>query len=229
VEEIARLYVEAMQEVQPNGPYNIVSMCAGSFIALEMSHLVEVADGTVARLILIDPHPEPDEPSPDGPHSAGRNNLRINARLKAVAKFFVESVINISSNGHRGQPLRSQRLREKIRMGREINTDWIENSTDVPEAMLRSVRQLRKALRKCRPHPFSGKGVMLLTSERQNQVLESGSFWRTHLDGIDYQVCDWDHRSLFSVHLLETARFVRNALEMPFDPRLMPGALIGQI
>ena len=43
VEEMADLYVDAMRRVQPIGPYYIVAMCAGSFIALEMCHRIEEA------------------------------------------------------------------------------------------------------------------------------------------------------------------------------------------
>jgi acyl carrier protein len=55
IEEFARLYVESLRRVQPSGLYNIVAMCAGSFIALEMCSQSEEAGATIERLILLDP------------------------------------------------------------------------------------------------------------------------------------------------------------------------------
>ena len=229
VEEIASLYAATMQAIQPSGPYNIVAMCAGSFIALEMCNVLERAKLKVARLVLIDPHPEPD--NPHVPRSSGGTRSRISVRLKAAIKSFVQRSLNVSSKHKRRKFKRQKpdRFQENIRMRRAINADWIEDDVDVPQTMLQTVRQLRRALKKCAPQPFPGKAAMLFTSERQYQILGDGSFWRRHLEGIEYQVCDWDHRAMFSLHLVETARFVRNALEVPFDPRLMPGALIGRI
>ncbi|WP_410968645.1 thioesterase domain-containing protein, partial [Salmonella sp. SAL4443] len=57
VEEIAKLYIEAMRIIQPTGPYNLAAMCAGSFIALEMCHQLESAGQAIGRLILLDPTP----------------------------------------------------------------------------------------------------------------------------------------------------------------------------
>ena len=59
VEDIARLYVQSMCAIQPAGPYNIVAMCAGSFIALEMCNQIEEGGETVGRLILLDPNTMP--------------------------------------------------------------------------------------------------------------------------------------------------------------------------
>jgi hypothetical protein len=117
-------------------------------------------------------------------------------------------------------------FQERIRRRRELNADWIESDA-VPEAMWRAVAHLRRALSICMPDPYRGTAVMLLAPRKQAKILSKGSFWRTHLDGFEYQLCHCDHTALFTSHLVDTARFVRNALEMPFDPRLLPGATVG--
>ena len=55
IEGIAALYVEAMISVQPIGPYRVIAMCSGSFIALEMCSQLKERGQTVARLVLLDP------------------------------------------------------------------------------------------------------------------------------------------------------------------------------
>jgi thioesterase domain-containing protein len=59
VEEMAELYVGSMRQLQPVGPYFLVALCAGSFIALEMCHRLQEAGESVARLILLDPPSAP--------------------------------------------------------------------------------------------------------------------------------------------------------------------------
>jgi len=59
VEDIARLYVQSMRAIQPAGPYNVVAMCAGAFIALEMCNQIEDGGETIGRLILLDPNTMP--------------------------------------------------------------------------------------------------------------------------------------------------------------------------
>jgi thioesterase domain-containing protein/acyl carrier protein len=59
VEDIARLYVQSMRVVQPNGPYNIVAMCSGAFIALELCNQIEEAGESIGHLVLLDPDTMP--------------------------------------------------------------------------------------------------------------------------------------------------------------------------
>ena len=59
IEDFACLYVQSMRAIQLNGPYNIVAMCAGAFIALEMCNQLVEAGQAVARLVLLDPDTMP--------------------------------------------------------------------------------------------------------------------------------------------------------------------------
>jgi thioesterase domain-containing protein/acyl carrier protein len=59
VEDIARLYVRSMREVQPAGPYNIAAMCSGAFIALEICNQIQDSGEKIGSLILLDPDTMP--------------------------------------------------------------------------------------------------------------------------------------------------------------------------
>lgn len=54
VEELARLYVEAMRSCQPAGPYRIGAWSSGGPVAFEMARLVEEAGESVALLAFFD-------------------------------------------------------------------------------------------------------------------------------------------------------------------------------
>jgi thioesterase domain-containing protein len=55
--EMAREYVRAMKEVQPEGPYFIGSACIGFLVAIEMANQLRAAGELVGPLMFIDPRP----------------------------------------------------------------------------------------------------------------------------------------------------------------------------
>ena len=55
IEEMAREYVRAMQQIQPRGPYFLGSACAGALIAVEMANQLQRHGERVGPLLLIDP------------------------------------------------------------------------------------------------------------------------------------------------------------------------------
>ncbi|MFI2437496.1 amino acid adenylation domain-containing protein [Streptomyces sp. NPDC018693] len=61
VEEMAALYVAALTEVRPAGPYLLGGWSSGGVIAFEMARLLEARGERVARVVVID-SPAPAEP-----------------------------------------------------------------------------------------------------------------------------------------------------------------------
>jgi len=59
IPEMAREYVAAIREIQPQGPYFIGALCIGSLLAIEMAHQLRQAGEAVGPLVLIDPPPNP--------------------------------------------------------------------------------------------------------------------------------------------------------------------------
>jgi thioesterase domain-containing protein len=63
---MAAYYIEAMQSVQPTGPYNIAGWSMGGVVAFEMAHQLRAQGQLVALLALLDGRiPTPDETFPD--------------------------------------------------------------------------------------------------------------------------------------------------------------------
>ena len=54
IEEIAAQYVQLIRRQQPNGPYSLLSWCAGGFLALEVAHQLLAANQEVSFLALIE-------------------------------------------------------------------------------------------------------------------------------------------------------------------------------
>ena len=233
VKEMAKLYVRTMRDIQPHGPYNIVALCAGAFIALEMANLLKAGGLKVGRLIFLDPPAN----APFFQEKFKRQE-RIREKMRAVYNWSASSKPKLAavlkrflrraaSGGRLPADAPSlDRLRSKIQHRALRSVDWIDETADLPETMVRTVKELKSAVRKHVPRSYAGTAVMLLTDRT---ALNEGSFWRRHLQGIDYQVRDWEHKDIFGVHLVETARFVKDALEVPWDSRLMPSTLAGSL
>jgi thioesterase domain-containing protein len=56
-EGLAKLYVEEMRKVQPNGPYYVGGMCEGGIIASHMARQIEALGERVALLAIMDTWP----------------------------------------------------------------------------------------------------------------------------------------------------------------------------
>ncbi|HUB64895.1 MAG TPA: alpha/beta fold hydrolase [Methylocella sp.] len=57
VEEMGQLYVEAMREVQPHGPYYLAGYSFGGLVALEIAHRLLQAGEKIALLAFLDSYP----------------------------------------------------------------------------------------------------------------------------------------------------------------------------
>jgi thioesterase domain-containing protein/acyl carrier protein len=219
IEEIADLYVDSIRRVQPAGPYNIVAMCAGSFIALEMCNQIEEAGDTIARLILLDP---PASPPVIRDERAEAKTKRLAAKRRASATVprlwrllgasnESSAAKDVSHAGKRRKKM--QRMRDNIKT-RLAEMDWIvsEQRPYSDEALAKVAEQLRVALDAHLPRPYSGRAAILVNSTKAHKILGSSAFWQRHLGGIEYEVCGTSHHEVFRDQLLETARFVSRSL-----------------
>jgi thioesterase domain-containing protein len=61
--EMARIYLAAIQQTMPEGPYNLVGFCLGAIIAWEMAHQIEAQGGKVGVLAVVshDAHLRPSQ------------------------------------------------------------------------------------------------------------------------------------------------------------------------
>jgi thioesterase domain-containing protein/acyl carrier protein len=221
VEEIASAYIASMREIQPAGPYCIAGLCAGSFIALEMCNQLTEAGQTVARFILLDPRSKPRALLGKYPKSRSFTTLK-----NGISRRIYEAVSHIRQTW-RGVPddleneLRERtiklRRQEAIRRRRagEGKLAPPEERSYSPDVMLEASLQLSEALKTHIPRPFAGKAVLLVSSQRVRDTVGGASFWRNSLGSLEYRVCHGHHNDIFGAHLLETARFVRSALDAP--------------
>jgi thioesterase domain-containing protein/acyl carrier protein len=235
VEEIASAYVASMREIQSAGPYHISAMCAGSFVALEMCNQLTEAGQAVARLILLDPRSVPPALARRYKESRGKT-LSFKSIYKGLRRL---------SQAWRGDPdefekklearARTLKRRQQIQVRRaagslhdekagiahsplerigNLDASPYEKSYS-PDTMLEASLQLYDALTIHVPRPFAGKATLITSSKSLREFIGDKSFWRDHLGSLEYRVVDGNHRKLFGANILETASFVRSALDAP--------------
>jgi thioesterase domain-containing protein/acyl carrier protein len=216
IEEFASLYVDSIRQVQPTGPYSIVAMCAGSFIALEMCNQIKEAREGVARLILLDP--------PAAPPTIKDERAQAKAKRSEARPWhslFKTRLWNFFNNDRHIKGIsRTAKRRQKMRRIRDTlpthlaEMHWIlpEQRPYSDEALANVAEQLRLGLDAHVPRRYSGKAAILMNSTKVNKILGKSTFWQTHLGGIDHQVCGTDHHEVFRVQIMETARFVSRSL-----------------
>jgi thioesterase domain-containing protein len=221
-----------MRQIQPAGPYSIVAMCAGSFIALEMCSQLVDAGQSIARFILLDPDPTPRGFVWRDPAEVGIRRWR--SRAKSLPRLIYKKIAKASRGRARAwrgpmDPYKSYekelgvrakrlgRIRDTIEKRRAGEIDWAspEERSYSPEKMLEASQQLLNALRTHVPRPYAGKAAILVRSGRGPDLVRDGSFWRHHLGGIDWSAGASTHGDLFDAQIVETARFVRRVLESP--------------
>jgi thioesterase domain-containing protein len=59
VEDMARFYLDAIEELYPQGPYILIGYSFGGLVALEMAQRFSETGKNVALLVLIDAYPHP--------------------------------------------------------------------------------------------------------------------------------------------------------------------------
>ena len=217
VEDMADLYVDAMRRVQPVGPYYIVAMCAGSFIALEMCHRIEEAGDSIGRLILLDPPSAPPAIKDQRKARRGGSKSRVGSAVQRAFGLFGAGRGDQSTE-QSAPRLKRQNKAQNVGGTVKILIDVLEGVSagekryDV-DNQTRIAEQLRTALNQHVPRPYSGKAAILVNASKARKIIGPTTFWQNHLGGIEHQVCGSSHQELFRGKLMETARFVSRNLE----------------
>ena len=229
LEEIASAYIASMRQIQPAGPYYIVGLCAGAVLALEMCNQLVEAGQNIARFILLDPVTAPHAFSTQYPsevRSRGRN-LRVVIKDKGIygalyrishgMRRIWRGVIPDSFEQELKRRAKKAKAQKSIRRRRAGEVDWAspEERSYSPEKMLEASQRMLHALRTHIPRPYAGKAAILACSDRATDIVRDGSFWRDHVGGIDWRVGASTHKDLFGAQIVETARFVRSAVDAP--------------
>ncbi len=219
VGEFASLYVESICRIQPAGPYHIVAMCAGSFIALEMCNQFTEAGEVVEHLVLLDPPVAPPaikqmlaEIKVKRSQTEGsRRSSSFSRIFSRLSGRYRRRKLGAERAMKRGAKM--QRIVEQIRRRVERTEPGSpEQAAYAVETRAGVVEALKVALDEHVPRRYPGRAAMLVSSAKASKMVGDLAFWPNHLGGLEYEICDADHQEVFRSKLIVTARFVSRAL-----------------
>jgi thioesterase domain-containing protein/acyl carrier protein len=170
IEAMAARYVEAVRDVQPDGPYRLGGFSFGGSVALEMAQQLHARGERVALLAILDHTPPP---------LRFRRVAWTPARLAEfaanAARWLAEEI------GHAGRGRRLAALRRVLRKARRRllgaagrrapSTGWSDveevlGGERVPECFGRVMAAHYQALRDYRPRPYPGRVTLFRARTR---------------------------------------------------------------
>ncbi|NBD08852.1 amino acid adenylation domain-containing protein [Corallococcus silvisoli] len=195
IPEMAALYVQAVREVQPHGPYLLGGWSMGGSVAWEMAHQLRRAGETVSLLALLD--------TSASLHAGNPDDVSAKTRLSAL---FLEDLLRVS-----GQPLPPHEGRSP--------TEWMEALEQASQPLFAAEQPLREMRHAFEVHlhaawvyePPQASGPFTLF-EAEDSRWDHG--WEAFAPGrLDLEKVPGDHYSfLKSPHVGVLAAKLREAL-----------------
>jgi acetoacetyl-CoA synthetase len=147
IEDMAQFYLDALNDLQPQGPYILIGYSFGGLVALEMAQRLSANGKSVALLALVDTYPHPR-------HLTMDQRLRLGARrgkrhISEMRRRSIGSAIRYVFDG----------LKKRLGIGsRKQSTVLTQGSRlSLARTTVQVKAKARVALSEYRPLPYRGK------------------------------------------------------------------------
>jgi thioesterase domain-containing protein len=161
LEERARVFVEALREVQPHGPYALGGWSLGGVIAWEVAQQLRRRGETVDLLALLDSHaPDPGTPQLD--------RTEILAALAADLVGSSGQPLGITAEALRAHP-EEERFGLVFAAAREAGALPEGLGEAQARALLRASEAEVAAVRAYRPEPYTGRVLLVRAARRDGR------------------------------------------------------------
>ncbi|MGA8763862.1 MAG: amino acid adenylation domain-containing protein [Candidatus Sulfotelmatobacter sp.] len=186
LEDIATYLIEAMREVQPQGPYYLSGLCVNAVIAYEMAQQLVRQGETVALVAMIDAHN----------HAYYRNPFK-DGRYTARIKYHLSNLLRMDAGETSAYLVdRLDEARRKIeRITWRLTTDRGGHSDD---RFRNSDSIVHPAFSRYEPQPYPGKITLLQSSEwPKSPYFDFKVGWDGLAGSIDFHRVPGDHAYMF--------------------------------
>ncbi|QBD78908.1 hypothetical protein EPA93_24160 [Ktedonosporobacter rubrisoli] len=215
-EAIAAAYIQAMREVQPEGPYRLGGFCNGALIAYEMACQLYEAGEEVETLLLINP-------ARPTPHSGIYTALR---RFGSLVRLPEATQVDLFLLSRQLQRLQQQALRRRrVRSGDSLALEEEQERQKIKQAQKEAAQKPGSATKLLRAdwsslydwtilgaslYRYPGKITLLWSQGEQSQAL-----WEQMTRANERAIYDilGTHRSCRTVHLQALIDQVKACLE----------------
>ena len=186
LEDVASYLVDAMREVQPNGPYYLAGLCVNAVIAYEIAQQLVSGGETVALLAMLDAH---NQAYYRNPFKDGRYTARIKYHLANLMRMDAAETAAYLRD-------RLDEARRKIeRTTWRLTTDRGGHADD---RFRNSDSIVHPAFSRYEPLPYRGKITLLQSSEwPKSPYFEFKLGWDDLAARIDFHRVPGDHAYMF--------------------------------
>ena len=197
VKDVAGYYIEALREIQPDGPYLLGGHSFGGAVAFEMACQLQAQQQKVALLALFD------TPSPD------QISVRVNDENEFLRSLIDELVPDASESFHQVAP--SERIPFVMEQMKRVELLPADAALPLATRMLRVWHSDLQALQRYVPETYNGRALFFRARARDSghpQYPESR--WIEMVsDGLQVQVVSGGHHTMFESPHVESlaARF----------------------
>jgi acetoacetyl-CoA synthetase len=187
IEEIAQVYLNAIQQVQPCGPYFLIGHSLGGLVALEMAQQLTTAGEQVALLAMLDSYP----------HS---RHLPIGPRTRL---FCSQAIRRASSILHR----RPAPLRGWSGIYRA------PDDASFAPAMRRVRDKAYSALKRYRPRFYAGSIKFLRAEVASSFPSDPVPVWAHLVADLEIETVPGNHLEMLTTHFQDAAAILTRHLE----------------
>lgn len=204
IEDMAELYLQAMRNIHPEGPYLLGGVSMGGAVAFEMAQQLHAAGEETKLLFLSDTPPT--------------NYMMFNLEDDtAVLRFAVKHLLKLDDSVVDWDSLRGQAVETQVDRVLEQTSDQNDSlftlSADVLTRMILVIDIHQQALRAYQPQPYPGRMIFFRPAEviGNAQLGLAEQFWLKFAQGgMEINNVPGDHLSMnFEPHVLSMADELR--------------------
>lgn len=179
IEEMATRYVQAITDLQPNGPYQLGGYCFGGVVAYEMARQLAAAGAHVALVAILEGY----APQNDQQENRLWREWRFAINFLRALPYWLRDYLQLGRIGMRERNRRLARVVRKrlLRMiGFEVELDARDMFDELPSRPAQLQRLLETnlaAARRYAPTPYDGRVVLFRTAHRVLQAPERDMGW----------------------------------------------------
>jgi acetoacetyl-CoA synthetase len=205
VEDMAGFYLEALENLCPQGPYILIGYSFGGLVALEMAQRLSETKNKVALLVLVDAYPHPS-------YYAWSERMRLSVtrvkgHLNEMRQLPFASAFSYFLNG----------LRRRLHIaGASEESKGSAEMLSLPfgESALRRVKQKAYlAYESYRPTFYRGKIYFITTQTKSFFPEDPAAVWRPLTADLQVEVIPGNHLNIVTTEYKELAAVLTRYIE----------------
>jgi acetoacetyl-CoA synthetase len=204
IEDLAQFHLEAIQELQPHGPYFLVGYSLGGLVTLEMARRLTEKGEEVALLVMVESYPHPRFLS-----AVERTRLATRmarSRASAVGRLPVRNVLSyIFHPSERG-----------LSLSRDGNGDSANKpvvGVSVSPTMQRARDSAYTALTRYRPRFYSGTIKFVRAETVSDFPDDPAAIWSSLAGNFQVETVPGDHLGILGTHFEALASVISRYLQ----------------